>query len=275
MMTYRVLVFFIGLLLLTTGLAGNVEAVELKKVLAVWAEPVAVRTTVLHYARKIKGHWADPVQLSVKKGLHVTPVIAEDPKENIWIIWVEQTADENILRYAVIARDSTRKTGRVRSPGKEQSYAPTILIDSSGVPLIAWSGVTGRLADIYVSKWNGTGWDTPVMVNQQNDTPDITPVLGMQNSGNLWVTWFGFSDNHRYVRYSAQFRDGKWQVNEKTARSEDADTFFEQRMDIEKELPEQARYRIMAAVFVDSDKEIQSISERFITFQPQPTMRPQ
>ena len=273
-MLYKVFLPLVALVVLLATLSGNCQAGEQKKVLAVWAKPVAERLTTMHYAAKVNDKWATPQQLDLEKGLHVTPVIAEDNRQNIWIIWIEQTADENILRYAVITGNSM-KTGRVRAPGNEQSYAPTILMDNRGVPWIAWSGVTGRLADIYTAQWNGTGWDTPVMVNLENETPDITPVLGQKKGKEPWVTWFGFSDNHRYVRYSAQFKEGKWQVDEKTAKSEDAAAFIDQRMDIEKELPEQARYRIMAAVFVDSDKEIQSISERFITFQPQPTVRPQ
>ncbi len=273
-MVDKLLVLLAALVFLFAALTADCLAEGQKKVLAVWARPVADRLTTLHYAVKTKDSWAEPKQLDLEKGLHVTPVIAEDGNQNIWIVWIEQTAEENILRYAVVNGKQV-KTGRVRAPGNEQSYAPTILIDRSGVAWLAWSGVTGRLADIYTVKWNGTGWDSPVMVNQKNKTPDITPILGQGKDGKLWVTWFGFSENHRYVRYSAQLEEEKWQVDQKTAQSEDADTFIEQRMDIEKELPKQARNRIMAAVFVDSDKEIQSISERFITFQPQPIVRPQ
>jgi hypothetical protein len=256
------------LLLITVvpGAAGNSFSSE-AGIFAVWARPDENRMTTLLYAGRQKGNWSKPTELAVTRGLHVTPVIAADTKNTVWIIWIEQTVDENILRYARIHNGRT-ETGRVASAGNEQSYAPAIVIDSHETPWIAWSGVKDKFADIYSSRWNGKGWEPPVMVNKKNDTPDITPILGLNDQKIPWVSWFGITEQHSYVQFVAGWNNGQWNVDKNTLPSIDIGRFIEQRMGIEIQLPEQAGHRLMGAVFAASGKEIQSISERFISFQP-------
>ncbi len=251
-------------LLLTTGSAALAE----QTIYAVWARPQEHRRSTLHYAAgKVNGNWTAPVQLSLNRGLHITPVIAEDRKRNIWIVWVEQTEEENILRYAVV-RQGGAKVGRINPAGKEQSYAPTILIDRNDVPWIAWSGVTGRLADIYTGRWNGTGWEKRVMVHAANQTPDIMPLLGLhQGKNTVWVDWFGISrTEERYVRYHAEWEKDAWRVAEKTSPTQGTKEFIRQRTNTEIQFPQQAGQWLTGAVFTGLDDEIQSVSERFARF---------
>ena len=234
---------------------------------AVWASPQAAETTVLRYAAKSKGKWAAPAQLALDQGFHVTPVIAADRKGAVWIAWTEAgEEEENILRYAVVRQGKT-ETGRVRPKAKaEQSYAPTILIDQQDRPWLAWSGVEkGQLADIYVSSWQGTGWSSPVVVNQANSTPDITPLLGLRDGKQLWASWFGMSPQKIYVRFLAQLHDGKWQIDKETGSVEEVQAFIAKRTHLEL-FPEQAGTWLTGALFAGLDCEIQSISERFASF---------
>ena len=268
-MNRNIFIILSCLLILTAGSAAF--AAPEQTTYAIWARlqegtNPQEKNSTLHYAAKVKGKWAAPVQLPLNRGLHITPAIAEDRKQNIWIVWIEQTEEENILRYAVIRQNGT-ETGRVNPAGQERSYAPTILIDQNDTPLIAWSGVTtGRLADIYTGRWNGSGWDKPVMVNRKNDTPDITPLLGLKDKKRPWVCWLGISEKKLYARYCAQMEAGQWIIDRTAEPSETTKDFIRQRTALERELPLQAEKRLMAAVFTGLGYEIQSLSERFTTF---------
>lgn len=250
---------------LSLGLSGT-AASDPVSVYAVWAQPLGNRTTTIQYANMVGGNWSEPRQLQINRGLHVTPSIAVDREKNIWIIWIEQTTEENILRYAIVRKGKT-ETGRVGSVGGEESFAPAIIIDYHNVPWIAWSGVTGKLADIYASRWNGSGWEEKQMVNKVNETPDITPILGLHEKRSLWLSWFGFSEAHNFVQYHAQQVDGKWRVDKTTSPSKDVKQFIAQRIKTDILFPGQAEKRLMGGIFAGSDNEIQSISDQFISFQ--------
>ncbi|MCI5144934.1 MAG: hypothetical protein D3923_05250 [Candidatus Electrothrix sp. AR3] len=247
---------------------GVVFAAEAPVIYAVWARPQAGRTSTLHYAAQRNQQWTEPIELPLNKGLHITPVIAVDREDTIWVVWIERTAEENILRYAKIKQQKTA-IGRVHSRGNEQSYAPTILIDHQDRPWIAWSGVTDQLADIYTSRWNGNGWDKPVLVHPINQTPDITPILGEAEGKKIWVAWIGMNkEQERYVRYHAlQQQDGRWLVLlDKTASAEETKEFIRQRTGQDMSFPKQAGAWRTGAFFVGLDYEIQAISERFAAF---------
>ena len=266
-MCYKIFFFLLVLIGIVTGPADLVFSANQMSVYAVWSQPVESRMTTIQYASMSDGSWTEPIELTINEGLHVTPVIGVDKKDIIWIIWIEQTADENILRFAVI-RHGKIETGRVGQAGNEQSYAPAIMIDNNETPWIAWSGVVNKFADIYSSRWNGSGWEQPVMANAKNDSPDITPILGLQEKRIPWISWFGITEAHSYVQFLAKWNNGEWQVDKNTLPSVDIGNFIKQRMGTETQLPEQARQRLMGAIFVNSEKGIQSISERFISFQP-------
>ena len=265
-MFYRIGLIFLLVFVAVSGTDEQCLSAS-SRIFAVWSSPTNNKQTTLLYSWKENGHWRSPKELAVHQGLHVTPVIAVDKKNIIWIIWVEQTDQENILRYAQIDTGHV-KTGRVSNLVNEHSYAPAIVIDSHDVPLIAWSAVTDKFADIYSSRWNGSGWNLPLMVNKKNNTPDITPILGLGEKKLPWVSWFGITEAHRYVQFVAKWKNGIWNVDKNTLPSINIKNFIKKRMRIEVQLPEQAGKRLMGAVFVDSGKEIQSISERFIAFQP-------
>ena len=237
---------------------------------AVWAKPQPDQRTTLHYAAKNGGKWDEPKELAVASGRHFTPVIAADRKGAVWMVWTEQKEDENILRYAVL-RGGTTETGRVLRNGgeKERSYAPAILIDPQDVPWIAWSGVTGgQMADIFISSCLGGGWNEPMRAHAANQTPDITPILGLgKGKDPLWVSWFGINkEQGLYVRYLAELRGGKWTASGEPSSAEDAAAFISKRSKVEP-FPEQAGQWLTGAFFAGLDWEIQSVSEQFVSFQ--------
>ncbi len=265
-MRHLFLFCFLTFTFLFTGLTDSFAACGNSPVYAVWAAPQGEGKTLLYYAIKTKNKWTKPIQLSLEQGFHITPVIAVDSKGTVWIVWIEQKDDENVLSYAVIRQDKI-ETGRVLANTKaEQSYAPVILIDQQDKPWLAWSGVQeGQLADIYVSSWQDKGWGQAVLVNQPNKTPDITPLLGLREGKQLWVSWFGINQQKIYVHFTAELHDGKWQTAKETRSVENLKAFISQRTHIEP-FPEQAGTWLTGALFSGLDCEIQSINERFASF---------
>ncbi|PIE73910.1 MAG: hypothetical protein CSA20_00920 [Deltaproteobacteria bacterium] len=217
----------------------------------------------LYYSRKQKDTWSSPQRIHINRGLHVTPVIAADNDHRLWFVWIEQTKTENILRFLFIDGEK-RETGRVMSGEKEQSYAPSILIDKENTPWIAWSGIRETLADIYAAHWNKGKWSPAQTVNKANSVPDITPLLGMTEEGKIWVTWNGAREDSTYAHYTAYYTAGKWLVSEKTFPTQEFRDFARQRLPEGLSFPEQAGRRLMGALFTQSTKQVQSITDFFL-----------
>lgn len=237
-------------------------------VYAVWSTSAANQTADIWYARRSGENWNKPIRLEIEQGLHVTPVIAADPEGTIWFVWIEQTADASLLRFARVRNGKIIETGRVLASDQEQSYAPAIVLDSHDHPWIAWSGIVGQYADIFSSRWTNNAWTSASQVNLPNKTPDITPIMGRENKV-VWVSWFGFDTTHRYVQFVAKWSDIAWAIDKKVLPSKDVRSYIRARTATEIILPQKAAQRMMGAVFSGSGNEIQSITERFTRFQTQ------
>jgi Bacterial Ig domain len=84
---------------------------------------------------------------------------------------------------------------------------PSLVLDSSGNPVVAWQEFDGNFYNIYVKRWSGTTWAAvgngplDVNVNQYSEHPS----LGLDSSGNPMVAWResdGASENIYVKRFN-------------------------------------------------------------------------
>jgi hypothetical protein len=83
------------------------------------------------------------------------------------------------------------------------AYYPSLALDSSGNPIVAWEEYDGNNSNIYVKRWNGSAW---VQMGGALDVtladPANSPSLEVDSSGKPVVTWQeGFSTQMKvYVK---------------------------------------------------------------------------
>lgn len=192
----------------------------------------------------------------------MTPAITVDQSDTIWIVWVEFTEETRLLRYSKI-EGGNEIQGRVLNSGSERSYSPSIIVDNTNTPWVAWAGDDGTDEDIYFSRWDGSEWDAPQQINQDDDYPDITPTIGLAPNGQPWISWLGF-DGDRYDTYTVYWRQNHWSPEKKTEDSKLLRNMARDQSTRIPDLPARARNRLMGAVFLRKGGEIQSLSERVI-----------
>jgi lysophospholipase L1-like esterase len=71
--------------------------------------------------------------------------------------------------------------------------APTIAVDSAGVPAVAWAASDGADAEIWISRRVAGRWSAPFPLSN-NDVPDITPSLAVAGD-RLLVAWITYARN--------------------------------------------------------------------------------
>lgn len=132
------------------------------------------------------------------------PILANMDGKNV-IAWVTDNkervdGDKNMLVYSVEENGKWSKPEAVYDDGFADSTPQ--MKDGYIVWQKATKNVTedmslrdlGEVCEIYIAKWNGNGFDTPIRVTQ-NALLDQTPQISV-NDGNATVVWVQNSDNN-------------------------------------------------------------------------------
>ncbi len=159
----------------------------------VWAEGNSDNGYGVYYSKYTNGAWQQKQIIIHSDNRVVTPCIGGSGNQGSMLVWSEKSEDSIDLYYSMY------KNGAWSSPKKidtnlVSNLSPSLLVDGNNRIWLAWTGSDGSDDDIYYSTWNGTVWTAPVQVNDDNDTPDIFPVLGMGASGKPWIQWYGWED---------------------------------------------------------------------------------
>lgn len=159
---------------------------------AAWSAP-ADSGWEIFFSRLSQQDWGPPLQITESGERNLVPslVIAED--QSTWLFWVSQRGSDFQIHYARVERDDSFEIDTVQTV-LTNNMAPTALFDPSGTLWLAWSAYDGTDEDIYYAVWEDSRWSPAIRVNQDDYTPDIQPVLGMDSNGEPWILWRGFSE---------------------------------------------------------------------------------
>lgn len=228
---------------------------------ATWSAPDGSEINVF-YSTFHETHWAPPTRIT-DKGTNVTPAITAGGDGIIWILWVEFTKENRILKYARIHGNDIAY-GRVSGAPLERSYAPSIIVDRANNPWVVWAGFIGTDEDIFFSRWKGTSWEAPQQVNMDNNQPDITPTIGLGLNGQPWVSWLSFNGSE-YDTHVTHWSKTCWGTAERVRGK----SYIHQKIGSVKsripQMPTQAANRLMGSVFMPNSSEVQSVSDRILT----------
>jgi len=241
---------------------------------AVWSE-AAEQGIAVRYAGQNEQGWSSPLTLAGDGGVHITPALASDPQGNVWVAWVDRGTAGYSLRYTVLSNGAVSASGSIPTVAA-RSYAPTMLVDGEGTPWAAWSSFDGQDEDIYASHWDGNAWSSPVRVHADNDLPDTLPVLGLSDTGQVWISWTRLQ-NAESLTLSSFWSAGSWSVPQEEAPATTAPEHVAQTpvaavhaalantaslaADLPA-MPAQAASRIMGAMTVTNSGQVQSLSDR-------------
>lgn len=209
-------VVFMCSLLLPTGFvkAGDSARMRFSEIDAsteyevVWIEKKSEILYELYYSKYTDGAWQEK-QLIVESDYRmVTPCIGGSGDQDKILIWAEKSEQTTDLYYSFYQNDTWESKQRFET-GLFSNLSPMLLVDTSDQIWLVWTGVDDSDNDIYFSRWRGESWDTPEQINDDNDTPDIFPVLGLGPNGQPWVQWNGFEDGS-YAQFRKDWDGTSW-----------------------------------------------------------------
>jgi len=131
------------------------------------------------------------------------------------VAWFENTSGNNDIYY--LKWDGTEWVDVKGSSGKEavnvstntgSSENPSLYLDSSGNPHIAWHDDTSGDEEVYYLKWNDTEWvdvkgsSGKEVINVSNRPGDSGNVsLYLDSSGNPHIAWYDFASGKNDIYY--------------------------------------------------------------------------
>jgi len=74
---------------------------------------------------------------------------------------------------------------------------------------MTFCGAGEGVDDVFVSRWSGSGWETPVTISSKDQWPDILPVLTLDDNGQPVISWQGFN-GEQYVQYQSHWDGSGW-----------------------------------------------------------------
>lgn len=142
------------------------------------------------------GAWQEPISGPRARPYDHHPAIAAvGGSEQMWMAWLgEDGVDRDATMLYASRWTGSRWTAAEplpRAPGIPM--APSITVDATGTPVVAWAASDGNDAEIWASARRGGRWSTPVALSR-NQVPDITPSISSAPVG-LLVTWISYADN--------------------------------------------------------------------------------
>jgi hypothetical protein len=88
---------------------------------------------------------------------------------------------------------------------------PSLALDSSGNPTVAWYEGYGSSFNIYVKHWDGNTWNLVgnTFLNDETNQSTSSPSLALDSSGNPTVAWYGL-DGKSYNIYVKRWDGNTW-----------------------------------------------------------------
>lgn len=153
--------------------------------------------------------WKKAEQLTEQFSGNSSPAVALDKNGNPWLVW----AGWDGIKTSIFCRHFDGKNwSNITQADDVDIYSdttPSITIDKNNTPWVIWSGSDGKDDDIYVSRWDGRKWVSPVMINTDDTTPDVMPVISADEQNNIIAAWCGFSAD-RYKLFYSKMSNNKW-----------------------------------------------------------------
>ncbi|MBW1636586.1 MAG: hypothetical protein JRJ68_09965 [Deltaproteobacteria bacterium] len=199
--------------LILSGLPPRAEA-DMGKAVLVWAEKNPSGRYDIYLQSMQQGEWGKAVVVSSTDEVQTRPAAARDTKDNIWVVWTRLKTDRGTIHYRYYSADEKKWQQERGLPTKTGWNLPSDLaVDRQGDIWLTYGGSRPGLSNIYLTAWNGNGWDQPFQVNTEDRSPDVNPHFRYAGNGRLSLIWKGFYRGG-YTLYRSTLEESRWSEEE-------------------------------------------------------------
>jgi hypothetical protein len=203
-----------------------------------------------------KNNWTIPVQISDSPNFVFHPVSGIGSDGKIWVVWTQADNKGKFLYYSVFSNSRWSQSKKIETQMKDNRSA-TLIVDTDNIPWLAWLAVEKTYSDVFWSRWNGSGWDSPIKAHADNNVPDIQPGFSLQESGRIRLSWQTFVDVG-YVTASKIWDQQQSQLEQSVAAAKNAEKKIQERVELPA-LPSFIKEPHKATLFIKTDVRAEAV----------------
>jgi lysophospholipase L1-like esterase len=121
--------------------------------------------------------------------LAYTPRIAIDKTNIVWIFWVSQQNDQDVIFVSHFDGVDWSENSSLHKDSRYPHINPEVCLDIKGYPWIVWSAYDGKDYEIWYSYWNGREWSTETRITDNSGISDIYPHIAFLPGNLPLVAW--------------------------------------------------------------------------------------
>lgn len=145
------------------------------------------------------GAWQPGRSIVDDDNWNMLPTLGADSNNRNLAVWSVVEDQRSVLKFSTES-DGQWQPAQVLTTQMSTNLAPVFVFDNSDTGWLFWSANSDDDDDIYMSQYTSGTWSSPVRVHEENNRPDILPEAGMDDSGNVWVSWQTLTDEGYIVR---------------------------------------------------------------------------
>ncbi len=132
------------------------------------------------------------------------PSLALDNSGNPVVSWEESDGSSSNIYVKRWDGSGWIQLGGILDVNFNQTASnPNLALDAAGNPTVSWYEFDGSSSNIYVKRWDGSGWTQPGTILDANTNQNAAnPSLALDAAGNPTVSWYEFdgSSSNIYVK---------------------------------------------------------------------------
>lgn len=260
---YVIIRYLIILLSVVFGInntnAANQDNIENIQAELTWAEFDGENYEIF-FSNLSNNLWIEKVQLTNNNFTNILPSISSGSDGIIWIVWSAVNDSKSNLFFCNSFGNSWSDPVQI-STNLSSNTSPCIIVDNENIPWIVWAGFDGQDDDIFITRWNGNDWETPLRINRDDSSPDILPVIGIDEGVTPWVSWSGY-DGNKYRNYFSKWTGTEWEDEIVIEKEDIYQSVIMNEIDSIPNLPDFLGDQNMASIHIKGGLPIQSIRLR-------------
>ncbi len=170
--------------------------------------------------QEMSGQSASGGGISANSSASTEPSVATAPNGAVYVAWQDNGGGNseiyvkgwNGTRWAEVGAFSAAGGGI--SANGTLSTQPSVAVDATGAPYVAWRDQRAGVGEIFIKRWNGTYWAELGAGSasgggiSNNDSESTDPVVAAGDDGTIYVAWSDEAggDSEIYIR---QYKEGQ------------------------------------------------------------------
>ena len=138
-----------------------------------------------------------------------------------WAVWSVDTGQSSDLYYSRWIGDQWLPARSLHVDAVTWDSFPSLAVAADGTPWVAWTSADETQGRLYISRWVGSRWSTPVEVPTGASSRPRQAVLAAAPDGGFWLAWVGFDGNDDEI-YASRWDGLTWSTPERVG-DDDAD----------------------------------------------------